>query len=244
MIFALLLLLSALLISAMAGYFSIVGLTLIFSAAPLQIAAMGAVLELGKLVTASFLYKSWHKINRIMKVYFTISVVVLSVITSLGIFGYLSKAYISDSTNMYSNEIQLNTKQELLKIEKNRLSNLLLQQSQKTSKLIDKQINDTQAKISTITEEIGTLKNSGNSLGKDIGPARYIAELVYGSGDLDIIDKTVRLIILILMLVFDPLAILLVIAANIQFAGLKQYKEYEKENSIEIDKRAIFNMEK
>ena len=244
MIFALLLLLSALLISAMAGYFSIVGLTLIFSGAPLQIAAMGAVLELGKLVTASFLYKSWHKINRIMKMYFTISVIVLSVITSLGIFGYLSKSYISDSTDIYSNEIQLTTKQELLKVEKNRLGNLISQQAQKSSRLIDRQINDTQVKISKITEEIGTLKNSGNSLGKEIGPVRYIAELIYGSGDLDIIDKTVRLIILILMLVFDPLAILLVIAANIQFAGLKKYKEYEKENSIEIDKRAIFNMEK
>jgi len=242
MIFALLLLLSALLISAMAGYFSIIGLTLIFSAAPLQIAAMGAVLELGKLVTASFLYKSWNKINKVMRVYFTISVIILSVITSLGIFGYLSKAYISDSTNIYSNEIQLNTKQELLVVEKNRLQNLLNQQTQKSSRVIDKQIDDAQTKISKLTEDIGILKNSGNSLSKDIGPARYIAELIYGSSNLDIIDKTVRLIILILMFVFDPLAILLVIAANIQFAGLNRYKEHE--NSIEIDKRAIFNMEK
>jgi len=175
-------------------------------------------------------------------VYFTISVIILSVITSLGIFGYLSKAYISDSTNIYSNEIQLNTKQELLVVEKNRLQNLLNQQTQKSSRVIDKQIDDAQTKISKLTEDIGILKNSGNSLSKDIGPARYIAELIYGSSNLDIIDKTVRLIILILMFVFDPLAILLVIAANIQFAGLNRYKEHE--NSIEIDKRAIFNMEK
>lgn len=251
MIFAILLLLSALAISVVAAYFSIVGLTLIFSAAPIPIAIMGSVLELGKLVTASFLYRWWDKLNVMMRAYFLASVIILSVITSLGIFGYLSKSYISDSATIYASETQLKTKQELLDVERKRLDNLLLQQSQRAdpNRRVERQIDETQSKIYELTTEIGKIKGEKNALSTEIGPIRYIAELIYGDGQLDTIDKAVRLIILALMFVFDPLAILLVVAANMQFKSIRSNKSKSKridkklKHLVELDNEDIFKIE-
>ena len=243
MIFVVLLFFTALLISSIAAYFSIVGLTLIFSAAPVPIAIMGGALELGKLVTASFLYRSWHEINNAMRTYFIASVVLLSLITSLGIFGYLSKSYISDSASIYTNEVLLKSKQELLEIEKNRLTVLLKRGENYTRSVrIENQIQDTQNKIYELTTEIGQIRGQKNALGTEIGPIRYISELIYGKGDLDTIDKAVRLIIVAIMFVFDPLAILLVIAANMQMNIRKRAGIVKKtKDSIELDKSAVFN---
>lgn len=250
MIFAVLLLLTALAISVVAAYFSIVGLTLIFSAAPIPIAVMGSVLELGKLVTASFLYRWWHKLNVAMKCYLLASVVILSIITSLGIFGYLSKSYISDSATIFASETQLKTKQELLEVEKTRLDNLLLQQSQRAdpNRRIERQIETSQTRIYELTTEIGKIRGEKNALSTEIGPIRYIAELIYGDGQLDTIDKAVRLIILTLMFVFDPLAILLVVAANMQLRSIKTQKPKQKidkklKHLVELDKEDIFKIE-
>lgn len=253
MIFAFILLISALAISAVAAYFSIVGLTLIFSAAPQAIMVMGIALEVGKLVTASFLYRWWGKINSVMKYYFTASVVMLSIITSLGIFGYLSKSYISDSASIYKSEIQIKTKQEQLKIEQQRLDNLIKQQTQRdyVVRRLERELEATQNKIFDITAEIGTLKASKSELSVEIGPIRYIAELIYGDGQMDTIDKAVRIIIIALMLVFDPLAILLVIAANMQLKSLpksrrksKIEKWYEDLGVLKIDKNSVLDLSK
>lgn len=245
MIFAIILLLSALAISSVAAYFSIVGLALIFSASPIAIMVMGVTLEIGKLVTASFLYKWWNKLNRLFKYYFTASVIILSIITSLGIFGYLSKAYISDSATIYKNEVQIKTKEDQLKIEQQRLDNLLKQQTQRdfAVRRIEREINETQTRILNITTEIGELKSQKSEIGTEIGPIRYIAELIYGDGQMDTIDKAVRLIILSLIFVFDPLAILLVIAANMQIKTVKSKPKVRKfKDSIEIDKSEIFTI--
>lgn len=245
MIFAVILLLTALAISSIAGYFSIIGLAHIFSANPLPIIVMGCVLELGKLVTASFVYRQWEKINLILKIYFVSSVVILSVITSLGIFGYLSKSYTSDSASIYDSETKIKTSKELLNIETERLKNLMLQQSQREnpSKRVETEIRSTQDKISTITKEIGELQKEKNKQNSEIGPIRYISELVYHQNDLETIDKAVRLIIMTLMFVFDPLAILLVVAANMLLKTEKR-KIRPKSNkySIEIDKNDVFNI--
>ena len=95
---ALLTLITALAISAVAAFYSIVGLMAIFSASAISIAVMGVVLEIGKLITASWLYQNWKKIPRLLKYYLTLAVVVLMFITSMGIFGYLSKAHIDQGT--------------------------------------------------------------------------------------------------------------------------------------------------
>jgi len=249
MIFAILLLLTALAISSVAAYFSIVGLTLIFSAAPQAIMVMGIALELGKLVTASFVYRWWHKLNEIMRVYFVSSVVILSIITSLGIFGYLSKSYISDSASIYKSEIQIKTKEEQLKIEQQRLDNLLRQQTQRdyVVRRLEKELADTQNRIFDLTSEIGTLKASKSELSTEIGPIRYIAELIYGDGQMDTIDKAVRIIIIAIMFVFDPLAILLIVAANMQIKSIR-YTTPKKvgrksKHLLELDREDIFKIE-
>jgi hypothetical protein len=180
-----------------------------------------------------------------MKSYLLASVILLSIITSLGIFGYLSKSYISDSASIFASETQLKTKQELLEVEKTRLDNLLLQQSQRAdpNRRIERQIDDSQTRIYELTTEIGRIRGEKNALSTEIGPIRYIAELIYGDGQLDTIDKAVRIIIISIMFVFDPLAILLVVAANMQFRSLKNRpKTYKKGNTIEIDKSEVLSM--
>ena len=94
MIFVGLIFLSALLVSGCAAYFSVAGLISIFSSAPLATGIMGGSLEIAKLVAASWLYRNWDTAPRALKYYFSSAVVILSVITSLGIFGYLSKAHL------------------------------------------------------------------------------------------------------------------------------------------------------
>jgi hypothetical protein len=245
MIFAIILLLTALAISSVAAYFSVVGLALIFSAAPTAIMIMGITLEIGKLVTASFVYRWWNRLNKVMKYYFVSSVVLLSIITSLGIFGYLSKSYISDSASIYKTEVQIKTKEEQLTIEKQRLDNLLKQQGQREGAVrrLERELTDTQNKIYQLTSEIGELRSQKSELGTEIGPIRYIAELIYGDGQMDTIDKAVRIIIISIMFVFDPLAILLVVAANMQLKSVKtKPKVYKKGNTIELDKSEVFNM--
>jgi len=245
MIFAIILLLTALAISGIAGYFSIMGLAHIFSANPLPIIVMGCVLEVGKLVTASFVYRQWDKINLVLKTYFVASVVVLSIITSLGIFGYLSKSYTSDSASIYDSETKLNTTQNLIEIERKRLDNLLQQQAKRDApnKRIELDIRESQNKISELTKEIGVVQKDKNKQNSEIGPIRYISELVYQKNDMETIDKAVRLIIMSLMFVFDPLAILLVVAANMLLKAEKRKpKARFTKNSIEIDKSAVFNI--
>ena len=251
MIFAIILLLSALAISSVAAYFSIVGLTLIFSAAPQAIMVMGIALELGKLVTASFVYRWWHKLNSIMKYYFVASVVILSIITSLGIFGYLSKSYISDSASIYKTEIQIKTKEDQLAIERQRLENLLSQQNQRdyAVRRLERELAAVQDKIFTLTSEIGELKANKSELGTEIGPIRYIAELIYSDSGMDTIDKAVRIIIISIMFVFDPLAILLIVAVNMQLKSIRSSKPKPKnidkkmKHLVELNEEDIFNIE-
>lgn len=241
-IFTYLLLFTALGISTVAGYFSIIGLTLIFSAAFWPIVIMGVVLELGKLVTASFIYRMWYRVNWLMKSYFIISVVVLSAITSLGIFGYLSKSYTSDSVALYDSETKIATNKEILDVERRRLDNLLIQLEKRDrgNSRIEKDIKQTQDRISSLTKEIGELQKEKNKQNSEIGPIRYITELFYDKNDLETIDKAVRMIIVVLVFVFDPLAILLVVAANMM---LRQRPRFRKlKNSIEIEKDAVFSI--
>jgi hypothetical protein len=245
MIFAVILLLTALAISGIAGYFSIIGLAHIFSANPMPIIVMGCVLELGKLVTASFVYRQWDKINFIMKTYFVSSVVILSIITSLGIFGYLSKSYTSDSAAIYDSETKLSTTQSLIEIEKKRLDNLMQQQAKRDlpNKRIELDIKESQNKISELTKEMGVVQKDKNKQNSEIGPIRYISELVYQKNDMGTIDRAVRLIIISLMFVFDPLAILLVVAANMLLKAEKRKNRPKMSKySIEIDKSDVFNI--
>jgi hypothetical protein len=210
-------LLSALLLSGIAGYYSILGLAAIFTGAFWPIVFMGSVLELSKLVTTSWLYRNWETCPFLLKSYLTSAVVILMMITSMGIFGFLSKAHIDSTMDSGANtvEIKILTQQE--KITKERLEYLLARAKDPStaSNRLDKQIQDTQKELTEINKKRLPLLKESNKLVAEVGPIKYVGDMIYGTDDDNAIDKAVRLVIMLIMVVFDPLAVLLLIAANI-----------------------------
>ena len=210
-------LLSALLLSGIAGYYSILGLAAIFTGAFWPIVFMGSVLELSKLVTTSWLYRNWETCPFLLKTYLTSAVVILMLITSMGIFGFLSKAHIDSTMDSGANtvEIKILTQQE--KITKERLEYLLARAKDPStaSNRLDKQIQDTQKELTEINKKRLPLLKESNKLVAEVGPIKYVGDMIYGTDDDNAIDKAVRLVIMLIMVVFDPLAVLLLIAANI-----------------------------
>ena len=264
MVLALVTLITALGISAVAAFYSIVGLMAIFSASALSIAVMGIVLEIGKLITASWLYQNWKRVPFLLKSYLTIAVVILMFITSMGIFGYLSKAHIdqgSGTSELYVKverlDNRITSERKIITRAEKQLSALdsaldkylelgavskglkkREDQEQERNALTDN-INNAQGRIDKLLDEKSEYKLQINSFEVEVGPLKYISALVYGDEALDYIDTAVRGVILILVFVFDPLAVLLIIAANMSFAEYnekrkralaRKRKQLEKEN--------------
>jgi hypothetical protein len=217
MIFGIIVLLCALFISAIAAWYSILGLIAIFAASPLPIALMGGGLEAGKLIAASWLYKNWKEAPKFLKYYLTFAVVVLMFITSLGIFGFLSKAHIDSNINVGDTSIQLKVLEQKEQITKDRLGYLMKKAGddpERISRATDRAIQATQDELIAIQKEKLPLLKEQNALLAEVGPLKYIAELIYGKEAENHFDSAVRFVIILLIFVFDPLAVLLVIAAN------------------------------
>ena len=215
--------LSALLIAGSAAAFSVYGLAKLFSGAFLSVVVMAGSLEFGKLVTASFLYRYWNMINWFQKVYMTIATLVLIFITSAGIFGYLSNAYQGatlefekQSTELIAVEErieQLEEDKEFLKEELSVAISELPDNYITAKRNLREQYNP---QIVRVNEEILDYKKTRADLeiqlvstGVDVGPAIYLAR-TFGTD----IDTVVKFFIFILIFVFDPLAVMLVIAYN------------------------------
>ena len=231
---------TALSISGVAIYYSILGLAAIFAAAAVPIMIMGTVLEVGKLVTASWLYQNWKIIPWLLKSYLTTAVVVLMFITSMGIFGFLSKAHIEQTSVQSDNTIQIESIESQIQrqqkdIERAELQLGLLDDALKkyvelgavTKSINARQgqeeeryalttiINNATDTIATLTKQKYELRTKENELIAEVGPIKYIAELVYGNSDTNTLEEAVRWVIIIIVFVFDPLAVLLLISANI-----------------------------
>jgi hypothetical protein len=209
-------LLSALLLSGIAAYYSIIGLAAIFTGAFWPIVFMGSVLEMSKLVTASWLYRNWKTCPFLLKSYLTSAVVILMVITSMGIFGFLSKAHIDSTLEAGANSVEIRTLKQQEKIANERLEYLLKRAGnpETASANVDRQIQQTQRELADINKRKLPLLKEENKLVAEVGPIKYIGDMVYGTDDANAIDKAVRLVIMLIMVVFDPLAVLLLIAAN------------------------------
>lgn len=217
MIFGIIVLICALAISGIAAWYSIIGLIAIFAASPLPVALMGASLEAGKLVAASWLYKNWKEAPRFLKYYLTFAVIILMFITSLGIFGFLSKAHIESNIDMGDISVQLKTLERREQITEDRIEFLLKkagEDPEKISRRTADQIQQAQDELIAIQKEKLPLEKQENALMAEIGPLKYIAELIYGKDAESHFDSAVRFVIILLVFVFDPLAVLLVIAAN------------------------------
>jgi hypothetical protein len=208
--------LSAFLLSGIAAYYSVVGLTSIFVGAYWSVVIMGSSLEFAKLVTASWLYRNWKTAPWTLKSYLTVSVLLLMLITSMGIFGFLSKSHIDSTLDAGSNTVELKTLTQQETILKDKLDYLLKRAKDPStaSNKLDKQIQTTQKQLSEVNDKKMPLLKESNKLAADIGPIKYVADMFYGE-DENGVDKAVRMVIMLIMLVFDPLAVLLLIAGNI-----------------------------
>ena len=240
MFFGLVTLAVALCISAVAAYYSIVGLMAIFSASAVSIAIMGVVLEIGKLVTASWLYQNWTTVPKVLKYYLTSAVVVLMFITSMGIFGYLSKSHIDAGSNTSQVQIEIARLNNYIKSEQKTITraekqlqslddaldryielgavskglNKREEQQEERDKLTN-MVNKSQVRIDELLDEKSVYDLEIKNFEVEVGPLKYISALIYGDEALTFLENAVRWVILILVFVFDPLAVLLVIAANI-----------------------------
>lgn len=256
-----------LILSAVAGYFSVVGIATIFAGAFWSVVVMAGALETSKLVAASWLYRNWSIAPWLMRIYMTIAVVVLIVITSMGIFGYLSKAHV-DQTVLEggNNEIRIESLQRRIDRQNSIIDDstivlgqldeavsilqqydrirgpdgaIAVRQSQSEERAaLNETISNAYDTIEELTEEILPLRRQSIKLEAEIGPLKYIAELIYGDEAANYFDTAVRWIIILLVVVFDPLAICLLLAGN---TGIMQKKrvtfmtEEEILKDIEID---------
>jgi hypothetical protein len=220
---------TAIALSGIAAYYSVIGLAQIFPGSFWPIILMGSILEIAKLVTVSWLYNNWNVTVRIMRYYFLSAIVLLMVITSMGIFGYLSKAHLDSNVILGANTVQLKTLETQEKIAKDRLTYLLQRAGDPAtaSNKIDKQIQDTQTELKRISTEKLPLMAEENKLAAEIGPIKYIAELFYSKDDPGFIDKAVRAVIMVIIVVFDPLAVLLLIAANQTYKSIQNSPKEE-----------------
>jgi hypothetical protein len=264
MVLALVTLITALGISAVAAFYSIVGLMAIFSASALSIAVMGIVLEIGKLITASWLYQNWKRVPFLLKSYLTIAVIVLMFITSMGIFGYLSKAHIdqgSGTSELYVKVERLDNRiiseRKIITRAEKQLSALdsaldkylelgavskglkKREDQEQERNALTNTINNAQSRIDKLLDEKSEYRLQINSFEVEVGPLKYISALVYGDEALDYIDTAVRAVILILVFVFDPLAVLLIIAANISFAEYNEKRKRALARKNRVPKGAI-----
>jgi len=214
---------SALLIAGSAAFFSVFGLSKLFAGATLSVIIMAGSLEFGKIIGASFLYRYWNKINNWLRIYMTVGVVTLVLITSAGIFGYLSNAYQGATVQFEKQTTTLLYKEERLEQLEEDKKYLKSELEQSLSSLPDNYITakrklreDYNPKVLSVNDailnikqEIGDLKVSLVETGVDVGPAIYLAR-AFGTD----IDTVVKFFIFILIFVFDPMAVSLVIAYN------------------------------
>ena len=243
---------TAVCLSAVAAYYSIAGLASIFAAAMIPIMIMGGVLEFAKLVVASWLYRTWKYVPILMRAYFTVALVILMCLTSMGIFGYLSKAHLDQAVPTGDVASKLEILDQKIKTEKDNVETARKslqqldaqvdqtigrsdgsqgverslqirrgQQKERSALLAD--IGSAQSRISRLNEERAPIASELRKVEAEVGPIKYIAALLYGDNpDQGILEKAVRIVIIMIVIVFDPLAVLLLMAANIQ---IKQEEE-------------------
>lgn len=250
---------TSLTLAATAAYFSIIGLMTIFSGAVIGIAVMATVLEFSKLVSAAWLHYEWDRINNLVRGYFTAAVIVLMLITSMGIFGFLSKAHIDSALvgDTYSLEAsiidtRIEAEQSKLKAAQDRIKGLdyVLETSRPEDRnyvngrqteernnlaiTIDKAVES----IVKYNEQKLPIKKLQLDQAAELGPVKYIADMLYGSEAKEYYDNAVRWIILIIIFVFDPLAIMLLIISTAAFK-----REREAPTKPLVDNSQVMNME-
>jgi len=265
MIFALLTLLTSLALATVAGWFSIVGFMAIYAGAPIPALIMGATIESAKLVSISWIYRNWQYINWKLKVPLIYFIVALMVATSIGVFGFLSKGHLEQGAGTIDNSSRIETLNYQIQREKNLIADnekmigqldatvnsflgkdradrsLSVRRSQAPQRKQLREDSDAaQKRVDTLSEEKFKLESEVRKMELEVGPIRYIAELFYGVEEnaTKNIEAAVRIFTLLLVSTLDPLAVILLIAANHTLLRLKDEKE-KKTTATEHDGRAV-----
>ena len=242
-----LMLITALALSSIAAFYSIAGLAAIFAAAVVPIIIMGSILEVSKLVVASWLYRNWEELPKLLKSYFLVAVVILMTLTSMGIFGFLSKAHLDQAVPTGDVQAKIELIDEKIKTEKEAIN-----EARATLAQLDKQVNETinrtanatdtkaidrsvqirkqqskerkqlfetiataQKQVADLQYEKAPLSQQARKIEAEVGPIKYIAALIYGDNpDQNLLEKAVRWVIIMIVSVFDPLAVLMLVGYN------------------------------
>jgi len=247
----------ALSLSAIAAFYSIVGLAAIFSAAVIPIVVMGSILECAKLVVTVWLHEYWNQCRLLMKIYLVPAVGVLMLITSMGIFGFLSKAHLDQNVISGESTTKIAIYDEKIKsakdnIETNRralkqmddavdqtmsrttdeqgatkAANLRRSQQAERSRL-QNEIAKEQQKIQQLNEERAPIAAEVRKVEAEVGPIKYVASLIYGDNpDANLLERAVRWVIIILVIVFDPLAIVMLLAFTESYKWEKSRRQLQ-----------------
>jgi hypothetical protein len=264
MILTILLFISGIAVSVVGAYYSILGLAALFAGAYWAVITMGVTLEIAKLVTVSWLYRNWNLdlLPQSIRAYLLSSVLMLMFITSIGIFGFLSKAHLDTAAPNTGNRLLVKNIERQIDSEKKAITGaqkIIDQLDTALDKVIDKDadkglierqkqtternrvnniIANSSKKITDLSNQKLKYDKDQLAIDKEVGPFKYVAEILFGDADDGNLDRAVRFIIICLILVFDPLAVLMLVAVNV---SIKEYqrnkgiinKEQELEKKIE-----------
>ena len=248
-------LISGLTISAVAVWYSVAGLVAIFAAAAIPIIIMGVTLEISKLVATVWLKMNWHRAPVLMRTYLLTAIAVLMLITSMGIFGFLSKAHLDQAVPTGDIAAKVAIIDEKIKTERDNIEAArkaltqmdsavdqtmarstteqgadkaanLRRSQQRERTVLQNEIAAAQKKIAAYNEERAPIAKDLRAVEAEVGPIKYIASLIYGENpDANVLEKAVTWVIIIIVFVFDPLAVILLLASQYSFAWFRKEEE-------------------
>jgi hypothetical protein len=263
--FGILTLATALIISVSAAYYSILGLTAIFAAAFWPIVILGSSLEVGKIVSTLWLHKYWHRAEIQYKIYLSAAVTILMVLTSMGVFGFLSKAHLDQAVPSGDIQAQVQIYDDKIRTQRDNIeaarkalrqmdeavdqtmsrssseqgadkaANLRRSQARERGNL-QNDISRAQSEITKLQEARAPIASQARQIEAEVGPIKYIAALIYGDNpDANLLEKAVRWMIILIVIVFDPLALTLLLAATKTFEWERADRLLAKETDSELE---------
>jgi len=269
--FGILTLATALIISVSAAYYSILGLTAIFAAAFWPIVILGSSLEVGKIVSTLWLHKYWHRAEIQYKIYLSAAVAILMVLTSMGVFGFLSKAHLDQAVPSGDIQAQVQIYDDKIKTQRDNIeaarkalrqmddavdqtmsrssteqgadkaANLRRSQSRERGNL-QNDISRAQSEITKLQEQRAPIASQARQIEAEVGPVKYIAALIYGDNpDANLLEKAVRWVIILIVIVFDPLALTLLLAATKTFEWERENQFKDHDEDLDPDVRSWFD---
>lgn len=240
-------------ISGIAAYYSIAGLIAIFAGAVVPIIIMGGVIETGKILATIWLHQNWHRSPKVIRFYLVISVIGLMFLTSLGVFGFLSKAHIDQTASYGDNTVLIERLDKSITRQNKRIINAETQQQllddaiarytevgaiskglaqrerqKKERASIKLEIENAQDEIAVLEDKRLEHEKNQLTMEAEVGPIKFIADMIYGEADRQILEQAVRWVIILIVVVLDPLAICLVLAATMQIQWTNQERKIRK----------------